>query len=78
MQRVTTVRFRRHSGHGWTCRWVAPVANDPERTWMIIVYSILKLALSNSSQLPPLGCRLRLGRVDPPSCSLPNSVLLRN
>src|SRR5260221_14712257 len=26
------VRFRRHSGHGWTCRWVAPVANDPERT----------------------------------------------
>jgi hypothetical protein len=22
-------RYRRHSGHGWTCRWVAPVANDP-------------------------------------------------
>jgi transposase InsO family protein len=27
------VRFRRHSGHGWTCRWVAPVANDPKRSW---------------------------------------------
>jgi hypothetical protein len=25
-------RYRRHSGHGWTCRWVAPVANDPIRT----------------------------------------------
>jgi hypothetical protein len=27
-----TISFRRHSGHGWTCRWVAPAANDPERT----------------------------------------------
>jgi hypothetical protein len=26
------VRYRRDSGQGWTCRWVAPVANDPERT----------------------------------------------
>ena len=25
-------RYRRHSGHGWTCRWVAPVANDPQRS----------------------------------------------
>jgi hypothetical protein len=25
------VRYRRHSGHGWTCRWVAPVANDPKQ-----------------------------------------------
>ena len=24
-------RFRRHSGHGWTCRWAAPVANDPKQ-----------------------------------------------
>src|SRR6476659_5410932 len=26
------VRYRRHSRHRWTCRWVAPVANDPEQT----------------------------------------------
>ena len=28
------VRYRRNSGHGWTFRWVAPVANDPYETWV--------------------------------------------
>jgi hypothetical protein len=25
-------RFRRHRGHGWTCRWLTPVANAPSQT----------------------------------------------
>jgi cytochrome bd-type quinol oxidase subunit 1 len=28
-------RFRRHGGHVQTCRWFAPVANDPTATWSV-------------------------------------------
>ena len=35
---VTDGRFRMHTGHGRSCCWLEPVADDPKATWAPCVF----------------------------------------
>ncbi len=49
-------RFRGHSGHGRTCCWLNPVANDPNRRFATVIYRIAK-RLGTGCQLLSLAGR---------------------
>src|SRR5882762_3424949 len=63
-------RFRRHCGHGRTCCWLDPVANDPNRTAVVYCgqliaggFSPSKVLVSGDKMLAP---KLRGGHASAP------------
>ena len=65
-------RFRRHSGHGRTCCWLDPVANDPLRT--SARSNISRCCVERVTAPPALGACRKSGVLSDALRSAPDAV----